>query len=168
MIINATDRLILEEASFEDAHFIFELLNNPTWIEHIGDRNIKTIKDAKSYIQKALIDSYELHGFGMYKMVIKSTKTPIGLCGLLKREELEHYDIGFAVLPEYAKQGYTFEAGMAVIDQAKIDFEIDVIYGITNEANLASRKILEKLGLKHVRNIKFGNSEEDSMLFSNE
>lgn len=168
MIISSTNRLILREAKFNDASFIFELLNNPTWIEHIGNRNIKNLKDAKSYIQKALIDSYELHGFGMYIMTLKESGKPLGLCGLLKRENLEHYDIGFAILPAYAGKGYTFEAGQLVIEQAYTDFGIETVYGITYDGNIASQKLLEKLGLKHIKNIKFGDYDEESMLFSNE
>ena len=92
-----TERLLLQEATYADAPFIFELLNTPTWIQHIGDRGIITINDAENYIQKSLINSFANNGFGMFKVSLKSTKEAMGLCGLLKREELEHVDIGFAI-----------------------------------------------------------------------
>ena len=159
-----TDRLTIREATLKDDLFIFNLLNSHTWMEHIGDRNIKNLTDAKQYINNSLISSYRENGFGLFIMEISKSTIPIGLCGFLKREELAHVDIGFAVLPEHAGMGFTFEAANRIIKES----EFSVIYGITNEGNIGSRKLLEKLGLKHIRNFQFGNYEHKSMLFSNE
>ena len=104
----------------------------------------------------------------MFKIVLKSTKAPMGLCGLLKRDDLEHVDIGFAILPRFTRNGYTFEAGKAVIDHAKNDLNISIIYGITSEENLNSRNLLEKLGLRYIKDFQFGDYEELSLLFTNE
>ena len=163
-----TERLLLQEATYADAPFIFELLNTPTWIQHIGDRGIITIKDAENYIQKSLINSFANNGFGMFKVSLKSTKEAMGLCGLLKREELEHVDIGFAILPRFTRMGYTYEGGKAVIEHAKNDLNISIIYGITSKGNLNSRNLLEKLGLRYIKDFQFGDYEELSLLFSNE
>jgi RimJ/RimL family protein N-acetyltransferase len=85
----------------------------------------------------------------------------MGLCGLLKREELDHVDIGFAILPEFAGKGYTFEAARIIIEKCPFA----TIYGITSQDNIASRKLLEKLGMRHVRNFQFGDYKEESLLF---
>lgn len=159
-----TRRLLLREANLEDDAFIYELLNSPTWIQHIGNRNIKNLEDARQYINNALINSYRKNGFGMYIMAKNDMAIPIGLCGFLKREELEHVDIGFAIMPAFAGKGFTYEAAERIISES----DFPVVYGITYEGNIGSRRLLEKLGLRHIRNFQFGNYNEVSMLFSNE
>lgn len=159
-----TDRLLLREANLDDDRFIYKLLNNPTWIEHIGDREIVDLQAARNYIQKSLLDSYTAKGFGLYVMIEKKNDEQLGLCGFVKRDELEHVDIGFAILPHFAEQGYTFEAASALLDQSNFK----VVYGITDERNLSSRKLLTKLGLKPIKKIQFGSNQKESILFSNE
>ncbi len=102
----------------DDSQFIFELLNSPTWLKYIGDRDIKNLDDAQNYIINGPIKSYEIHGFGLYKVALKNNDTPIGICGLLKREGLEDNDIGFAFLPEYEEKGYAYESAKAILDDA--------------------------------------------------
>ena len=138
MTILTTERLALDEAVLEDAEFIFDLLNSPNWIEFIGDRSIKSIKDAERYIQNSLINSYREHGFGLYKMVLIESNEPIGLCGLLKRATLDHPDIGFAILPEFEGMGYTYEAAKATIEYAHAALSLATILAITSEDNTRS------------------------------
>ncbi|RDC64319.1 GNAT family N-acetyltransferase [Adhaeribacter pallidiroseus] len=143
-----TERLHIELANPGDKEFIFRLLNSPNWLKYIGDRGIKTLEDAENYIRNALIKNYHEKGFGLYKLVLKADKTPIGICGFLKRDYLDSVDIGYAVLPAYEEKGYTLEAAAAVMDYGKTYLSLQTVYGITTEANLASRHILEKLGLQ--------------------
>ena len=162
-----TNRLLLEEITFEDAPFVIELLNNPTWLQYIGDRNVHTIPEAHSYIQRSYIHAYKKYGFGMYKMVLKDTQLPIGMCGLVKRNYLKHHDIGFALLPTYQRKGYTYEAASAVMNYANQTLQIHSIYAFTSRDNIASQNLLKKLGLQFEKYIKIPNDEEILMLFSN-
>jgi RimJ/RimL family protein N-acetyltransferase len=163
MEIFRTERLIAKEATEDDASFIFRLVNNPTWIKNIGDRNIHNLEDAKMYIRDSLINSYRDNGFGMYIISKKNDGEALGLCGFLKREELDHVDIGFAILPEFAGKGYTYEAARVIVETSSFE----TVYGITSEGNLPSRNLLQKLGMRHVRNFQFGDYQEESMLYSN-
>ena len=110
MIILATERLFLREFNTGDAGFILELLNNPSWIKYIGDKNIRHVNDAQNYILNGPIKSYQTHGFGLYLVAVKEKEKPIGMCGLIKRDGLENVDIGFALMPEYAGNGYAFSS----------------------------------------------------------
>ena len=69
-------------------------------------------------MKSGVLKLWEDHGYGPYAMVRRSDGTRIGICGLFKRENLEHPDIGFAALPEYYGKGYTVEAARAVMDWA--------------------------------------------------
>jgi ribosomal-protein-alanine N-acetyltransferase len=96
-----TERLVLSRLTPHDAAFIFELVNEPSFIQNIGDRNVRTHDDAVRYIQQGPMASYEQNGFGLYLVELKQLAIPIGICGPLKRETLEHPDIGFAFLPRF-------------------------------------------------------------------
>lgn len=164
MSVFETQRLSLQEVERTDASFIFELLNTPTWIKNIGTRGIKTLEDAENYIEKAFVKSYQENGLGLYKMVLKKTGESIGICGLVNRPTLPHVDIGFAILPAFERQGYTYEAAQATMEFAKSTLGLTTLLGITTEENTASRRLLEKIGLRYVKTEKSG--DEELMVYS--
>jgi [ribosomal protein S5]-alanine N-acetyltransferase len=101
-IIIETERLILRKFTVEDAPFILELLNTPSWLRFIGDRNVRNVEDAKQFLLNRYMKSYETHGFGFYAVIEKSTQKSVGMCGLVKRDTLEDVDIGFACFGYFA------------------------------------------------------------------
>ncbi|GAA4271368.1 GNAT family N-acetyltransferase [Aquimarina gracilis] len=146
-IILETERLCLREFHVEDADFILKLVNSPNWIKFIGDKGVKTIEDAISYLVDGPIKSYKENGFGLWLVQLRDSKVPIGMCGLVNREILEDVDIGFALLPDYMNKGYGFESANAVMNYAKNVLKISRIVAITDEDNTSSIKLLQKLGL---------------------
>ena len=156
-----TDRLRLRELTLSDTLFIVALVNSPGWLKFIGDRNIKTIDQAKTYLENGPIKSYHDNGFGLWLAETKDTNTPIGMCGVLKRETLDHPDLGFAFLPEFIGKGYGFEAATASVVFAKDVLNLQTLCAITVPHNQNSIKLLEKVGMKFSKRICFpGNSEE--------
>lgn len=147
MKVAETQRLILEAFTLNDAPFFLELVNSPNWIKFIGDKNTKTIKDAEIRIKNGHLESYKNHGFGFYKVLLKSENhKPIGTCGLIKREELPEVDLGFAFLPEYEGKGFGFEASEQVIKLAKNKYGLKTLLAIVQSENKNSIKLLSKLG----------------------
>jgi RimJ/RimL family protein N-acetyltransferase len=166
MKILETDRLILRHQIIEDAVFIIELLNDPSWIQYIGDRGVRTLEDARKYIIKGPQDMYARLGFGFYLTELKDGGIPIGICGLVKRDFLEDVDVGFAFLPKFWGKGYAFEAASAVMTYAKSVLGLKRIVAITSEDNHASAKLLEKLGLHFEGMIKYAGTDEEVRLFA--
>lgn len=142
-----TERLHIRHATLDDAAFIYELLNAPKFRQHIGDKNVRSLDDARKYIQSRLLDSYQNLGFGMFIVTLSDDHTPIGMCGFLRRPELEYEDIGYAFLPQYEGKGYAFEAVKTCIDHAQ-DFGIEKVVAIVSPENAASIRLLEKVGLQ--------------------
>ncbi len=140
-----TPRLILKPLSLEDAPFMMRILNSENWLKFIGDRNVHSIEDAEGYLKKWSLMCLEKYGFGYYLMSLADSGIPIGTCGLGKREGLVAADFGFAILPEFERQGYTYEASLAIIQEAKTTFNIPHLLAITTEVNIGSRSLLEKL-----------------------
>ena len=165
MIILATERLFLREFNTGDAGFILELLNNPSWIKYIGDKNILDTNDALNYINNGPLKSYQTHGFGLYLVALKATEKPIGMCGLIKRDGLEDVDIGFALMPEYAGNGFAYEIASATLDHAKNKLGIEKVVAITSHDNENSIRLLNKLGLHFKKITRLHAEAEALMLF---
>lgn len=167
-IILSTKRLTLREAQLSDRDFFYRLLNTPTWLKYIGDRGIKTLENAEEYINDKLISSYKTNGYGLYVYELKELHIPIGLCGFIKRDYLDAEDIGFALLPEYERKGYTYEIASAVLSYGENQLGLTKVYAITSKDNTASQKLLKKLGFIFKSYIKEPSTNEELSFYSRE
>ena len=166
MKILETDRLILRQLSTEDAEFILELVNEPSFIQNIGDRGVRTLEDARVYILRVAISSYEKNGFGLYLVELKDSGQSIGMCGLIKRAELENVDIGYAFLPRFWLKGYAVEAAAAVKAYARDVLGLKRLVAITDPANQGSIRVLEKIGLKYEKMVRLSADDIELKLFA--
>lgn len=148
MLIADTARLTLRTLEPGDAAFYLALVNDPAWIANIGDRDIHDLDAARAAIEAGPRTSQRTHGFSFYLVERRDDGAPIGICGLVKRETLPDADIGYAFLPAYWGQGYAWEAAAAVVEHAERDLGLACLLGITSPDNLASNRLLAKLGLR--------------------
>ncbi|WP_318446971.1 GNAT family N-acetyltransferase [Photobacterium leiognathi] len=147
-IVCETESLVIRKFELTDTDFIISLLNEESFIRYIADKNVRTHDDAIRYLTQGPIACYNTHGFGLNMVILKSTNTPIGMCGLLKRDELDLPDLGYAFLSQYCGKGYAFEAAEAVISNEIKRYELTKIQAVTYPDNIASNKLLEKLGFE--------------------
>jgi RimJ/RimL family protein N-acetyltransferase len=150
-----TERLALRRLTADDAAFVRELVNEPSWIRFIGDRGVRTLDDARAYLEKGPIAMYGRFGFGLWAVDLKETGEAAGLCGLIKRDALDDVDIGFAFLPRFWHRGYALESARAVLAYGREALELDRIVAITSPENAASIRLLEKIGLRFEQTIEF-------------
>ena len=155
MALIETERLLISQLTLEDAAFIFKLVNSSSWLQYIGDRNIHTIEDARLYIENEPLKSYNQWGFGPYKILLKSSNTAIGMCGLLKRDMLKDVDLGYALLPAYTGHGYAYEAARGILHYAKTHLGLQRVIAITSADNVRSLTLLQKLGLRFEQTLEF-------------
>lgn len=166
MIVLETERLALRHLSPEtDAEFILRLLNEPSFLQYVGDKGVRTLDDARNYICNGPMKSYEQNGFGLYKVELKEKGESIGICGLIKRENLPDPDIGVAFLPEYWRQGYALESAVAVMKHARQVLRLERVLAITSPDNEASARLLGKIGLRFDRLIKLSEDAAEVRLF---
>jgi RimJ/RimL family protein N-acetyltransferase len=154
-----TDRLILRLLVTDDAPFILQLVNDPDWLRYIGDKGVRNLDDARAYIENGPMAMYERVGFGLFCVELKAGGTPIGMCGLIKRDTLPDVDIGFAFLPQFRAHGYGREAARATLDYGRDVVGLKRIIAITSPDNDASGRLLEATGLRFERS--FDISPED-------
>ena len=162
-----TERLTIVEVDHTDAEFIIQLLNSPTWLQFIGDKGVRDQKQAISYIEENLIASYQKNGFGLYKLCLKASLVPIGLCGFLQRDYLDSPDIGFALLPEFEGKGFMYEAGNALMRYGKSNLKMDNIFALVMPMNTKSQRLLERIGLHKIGAMVPNGGNQELLLFSN-
>ena len=164
--IAETPRLLLRRITLDDADLMLAIWNDPAFVQHVGDRGIRTIEQAQQALGDGALMLYETYGYGPYCMVRKDDAQRIGICGLFRRENLLHPDIGFAVLPKFCGAGFALEAARAVVQHAREDLGIKTLAAIVSPANEASVSLIEKLGLIFQRGITMPGEQEEISLYS--
>lgn len=163
-----TARLVLRRLSPDDAAFILDLLNQPSFLQFIGDRNVRTLDDARNYILQGPAASYQQHGFGLYLTLLKDSGAPIGLCGLVKRDSLPDVDVGYALLPQFWGKGYATEAATAVFQYGRQTLGLLRIVAVVNPDNAGSIAVLKKLGLRFEKMVRLSADGPEIQLFAPE
>lgn len=163
-VILETSHLLLRHFTVDDAAFMLRLVNEPSWIENIGDRKVYTLDDAANYLLNGSIKSYAENGFGFYLVLLKESEIPIGTCGFAKRPFLEHPDFGFAFLPEHTGKGYAYEIAVATLVYAVDALKLENVVAITTENNIRSKNLLVKTGFTFEKYIQV--EHEQLLLFT--
>lgn len=161
-----TERLIVTDITMGDAPFFLELLNSPSYIKFIGDKNVHSLEAAEDYIKTKVFDHHKEHGFGYYKVIDKENSQTIGTVGYINRKELGDIDIGFAFLPAAEGKGYGFEASKVLMQYGIDVLKFTRIVAIVQEDNPRSIKLLEKLGLSFEKKVNPFEENEELLLFA--
>jgi RimJ/RimL family protein N-acetyltransferase len=161
-----TERLIIRQFNLSDAAFMLQLINSPTWLQYIGDRNVHTIEEARGYLTNGVMKSYDENGYGGWLVALKDTGQPVGMCGLFQRAYLPAPDLGFAFLPEHAGKGYAYEAASAALSYIQQQFgQLEKLYAITLPENSRSIRLLEKCNFKSISALKPPGENDDVKVF---
>lgn len=166
MNVAETQRLRVRWLNADDAAFILELVNEPSWIRYIGEKGVKTPQDARRYIEDGPVAMYKREGFGLYMVELKDSGDPIGICGLIKRETLKDVDIGFAFLPGFWRKGYALESAAAVMRYGSTTLGLRRIVAILSQDNVRSSNLLEKLGFHFEGTVKLRPDDEELKLYA--
>lgn len=161
-----TERLHLRRVTPQDAGLMLAIWNDPAFVRFVGDRGIRSLDEALAAMQTGAFRLYAEFGYGPYALSLKEDGRQVGICGLFRREHLEHPDIGFALLPDFCGQGYAYEASVAVLAHARDDLGIKTLTAIVSPHNMASIALIEKLGLRFHRRITMPGDAEAISLYS--
>lgn len=161
MKVLETQRMSLRELVDADAAFILALMNDPGWIRYIGDRGVRTVEAARDYLDARMLAQYRKHGFGLWMVEPREGGGPMGICGLVKRDNLPDPDLGFAFMPGYRRMGYAYESALAVREHATGVLGIPRLLAITSPANDASARLLRKLGFVAQERLPWAGDDKD-------
>ena len=160
-----TERLILRQLTLDDAALMLTIWNDPAFVNYVGDRGIRTIEQAEAALIEGAFKLYTQYGYGPYCVKRKADSALVGICGLFRRDNLAYPDIGFALLPEYCGCGLAGEAAHAVVAHARDDLGIEYLAAIVAPGNVASIRLIEKLGLQFERGITMPGDEDEISLY---
>ena len=166
MTVLETERLVLSRLSYDHCEFIFELVNEPSFKQYIGDKDVNSMEDARRYLREGPIESYHLFGYGLFLVTLKDTKEPAGICGLVRREEFDDPDLGFAFLSRYRRNGYAGESAEAVLEYGFGSLELGRIIAIADPDNEPSVRLLERLGFVYECEVRMTGDDHDISMFA--
>jgi [ribosomal protein S5]-alanine N-acetyltransferase len=161
-----TERLQLRCFDEGDADFILTLLNDPGWLQHIGDRGVRSADDARAWIATRLIEPYQRLGFGFWAVQRRGDPELLGLCGLFKRDTLPEVDVGYAFLPRHRGQGYARESVQGCLRHGHEALGLKRILAITSPANVASQRVLESVGMRLEDRLRLEGEERETWVYA--
>lgn len=145
-----TQRLYLREMTPEDAEVAYILNLDPEVLRYTGDDPFESIEEAKTFLESYA--SYRTYGFGRWGVILKETGEYLGWCGLKYTPELDEFDIGYRLMKKFWGKGYATEAAEACLEFGFTQFNMKTIVGRAMPANVASVRVLEKIGLTFLEN----------------
>ncbi|MCF8262981.1 MAG: GNAT family N-acetyltransferase [Melioribacteraceae bacterium] len=141
-----TGRLGFRNLITEDAEEFYKLNSDYKVIQYTGDEEFANIKDAEDFLDS--YNHYAKFGFGRWAVELKDSGEFLGWCGLKFNEEINKVDIGFRFFRKYWGRGFATEAASASLEYGFNNYKLNEIIGRAQKANLASIKVLEKIGMK--------------------
>ena len=159
------EHVYLRDINEKDAAFMLALTNERGWLEQIGDKHIHSIKQAKQFIRTGPMQTYQKYGFGLYLVVDKQSEKAVGVCGLLQRSYLSSPDLGYAISRQHQRQGFAFMSCQLVLNMINQLTPATCIYASTKDGNIASQRLLQKLGFKRDGGLICQLPEENLLLF---
>ena len=160
-----TERLELRWLTQDDAPMMLAVWNDPAFMRYVGDRGVRTVEQAGAALQAGLLKLYSNYGYGPFRIMRREDGADLGICGLFRRDGLDEPDIGFAILPEYCRQGFALEASVAVLNHARDVLKLSSVTAIVSPQNEASIGLLEKLGLHYERQVRMPGDDHDVSLY---
>jgi RimJ/RimL family protein N-acetyltransferase len=164
-VILSTERMTLSQLGPGDAPFILELLMSPAFIDNIGDRGVRDLDGAQEYIARQR-EGYAEHGYGLWRADLTATGETAGICGLVKRDGLEHPDVGYAFLERFWGRGLASEGAAATLTYARERLGLPTVVAITKPENKGSRAVLERIGMKFIGLIDLPGHDEASTYYT--
>jgi RimJ/RimL family protein N-acetyltransferase len=161
-----TERLSLRRLTLEDADLMLAVWNDPAFYKYVGDRGIRTREQAQEAMAAGALQLYENYGYGPFRVALRESDQPIGICGLFRREGFDDPDIGWSVLPDHGGKGFAFEAGTAVLNYAFEELALNYVVAFISAENMPSIGLAKKLGLRYERMTRMVGDEEDVCLYS--
>jgi RimJ/RimL family protein N-acetyltransferase len=148
VLVLTTERLRLRWFRDDDAAWLCRLLNEPSWLHNIGDRGVRDVAGAVTYVRERLAAGYWRDGFGFWLVERRDDGERLGMCGLTQRDSLPEPDLGFAFLPEFHGRGYAREAAAACLRYAAHTLGLRTVLATTALHNVRSVHLLQTLGMQ--------------------
>ena len=160
-----TERLSLRRLTLDDAELMLAVWNDPAFIRYVGDRGIRSIDAARVALEEGALKLFSDYVYGPFRVALIADDTPVGVCGLFRREGLDEPDIGFSILPRHWRKGYAYEAASAIVRYAKTHIQLKRLSAVVSTENAASVALIKKLGLQFERMRRLPGDDDDVAIY---
>jgi ribosomal-protein-alanine N-acetyltransferase len=161
-----TENLFIRPITLDDAEAYWPLVSLPEVLRYTGEQPLSALDDLRQTLSDGPIRDYEVYGFGRMACIENISGRVVGFSGLKFLEDLQEVDIGYRFLPECWGKGYATESARALMNHGALAYGIDRIVGLVQPANLASARVLKKVGLSFEREIKPGGCASNLALYA--
>ncbi len=147
--IATTDRTIIREFAMTDLDDLVALYEKPGMTEYMEP--LFEYEEEKAYEENYIEYIYKLYGFGMWLIYDRMTKELIGRAGIEVRDTCtvdKQAEMGFCITSDRWRQGLAYEVCSKIVQVARDDYGLTSLIARCDPDNIASRKLLEKLGFK--------------------
>ncbi|MDC1327201.1 GNAT family N-acetyltransferase [Ulvibacter sp.] len=146
LTIIESERLLLRQFSLNDIEAVYQFNSNVELHRYTGDEIINSRQRAEQIIKDIWLKDYTNYGYGRWALIYKPENKIIGFAGLKYLAEIGETDIGYRILPQYWGKGLVSEIAKKIIPYGFNELNLKRIIGITMPENIASCKVLEKIG----------------------
>ncbi len=141
-----TEHCLIREITLDDMEGLFHLYDQPGVTDYIEP--LYEWDEEVEYRRLYIENIYNVYGFGIWGVFLKSTGEMIGQNGFEYREGFtwDTADLGYVIDPKYRRQGYCRETTEAVIAYAKEHTALDYLQARIRDDNKASIHICTGFG----------------------
>jgi ribosomal-protein-alanine N-acetyltransferase len=143
-------RLILRPFALNDVNGLHKIMVEPGMMQYFPNPGPPQISRVQTLIERQLMQWSE-HGYGWWALEVPDSGHLIGWCGLQYLPETGENEVGYLLKKSYWGKGLATEAGELSMAYGFKNLNFEMIIGIVHPENIASRRVLEKLGLKSPR-----------------
>lgn len=165
-MIMQTEHLFIRQFTLDDAEEYWPLVFDPAILRYTDGQPKATLDDVREILLGSPLKDYRVHGFGRMACVEKSTGRVVGFSGLKYLNDFDEIDIGYRFLPECWGKGYATESAKILMAHGISELGLRRIVGLVHPENVASKKVLEKLGLRFERELPPDQDGETVMFYS--
>jgi RimJ/RimL family protein N-acetyltransferase len=145
--IGSTARVVLREFTRDDVDDIYALDSDPRVMRYIGDGSVSTRDDASAAIERSLKRYADTPGLGAWHARRRDTGAFIGWVSLKHAGESTDIEVGYRLMAGAWGQGFATELARAMLERGFGLLALDRIIGVTHPENLASQRVLRKIGM---------------------
>lgn len=161
MLTLETERLILRPFTLDDVEGFFELGSTPNLVRYVGGQLLRSLDEARESLIGRPLRDYAVYGYGRMACIERATGRLIGFSGLKYEPDLGETDIGYRFVEDAWGKGYATEAATASLRDGRERLKLQRIVGVVVPENVASVRVLKKIGLVFERSLEMHGDKVD-------
>lgn len=143
-----TERLLLRPLDKKDVDRVYAMRSDPEVMRFI--REPQNRNETVNWI-KLVSGRWRAEKLGFCALIEKQTDEFLGWCGVWRLPETDELEVGYAIVKRFWGCGLAPEAAAKFIEYAFAEIKPEKIVAVAEPENAASRRVMEKLGMRFVK-----------------